>query len=47
MARHRRVRVPGDRDMSKRLIEGIMQTSDVAYAEEWLSTTGSWCRCTS
>jgi 2,3-dihydroxyphenylpropionate 1,2-dioxygenase len=30
-----RVRVPGDRDLSKRLIEEIMQTSDVSYAEEW------------
>ena len=30
-----RVHVPGDRDLSKRLIEEIMQTSDVAYAEEW------------
>jgi 2,3-dihydroxyphenylpropionate 1,2-dioxygenase len=30
-----RTRVPGDRDLSKRLIEEIMQTSDVAYAEEW------------
>ncbi len=30
-----RNRVPGDRDLSKRLIEEIMQTVDVAYAEEW------------
>jgi aromatic ring-opening dioxygenase catalytic subunit (LigB family) len=30
-----RTRVPGNRDLSKRLIEEIMQTSDVAYAEEW------------
>jgi 2,3-dihydroxyphenylpropionate 1,2-dioxygenase len=30
-----KVRVPGDRDLSQRMITGIMQTSDVAYAEEW------------
>ena len=30
-----RVRVPGNRDLSKRLIEEIMQSSDVSYAEEW------------
>jgi 2,3-dihydroxyphenylpropionate 1,2-dioxygenase len=30
-----RTRVPGNRDLSKRLIEEVMQTSDVAYAEEW------------
>ncbi len=30
-----RTRVPGDRDLSKRLIEGVMETSDVSYAEEW------------
>ena len=30
-----RTRVPGNRDLSKRLIEEIMQTSDVSYAEEW------------
>ena len=27
--------MPGNRDLSKRLIEEIMQTSDVSYAEEW------------
>ncbi len=30
-----KVRVPGDRDLSRRLITGVMQGSDVAYAEEW------------
>jgi aromatic ring-opening dioxygenase catalytic subunit (LigB family) len=30
-----KVRVPGNRDLSLRLITEIMQTSDVAYAEEW------------
>ena len=30
-----RVRVPGDRKFSERFIAGVMQTSDVAYAEEW------------
>ncbi|MEM7276424.1 MAG: extradiol ring-cleavage dioxygenase, partial [Actinomycetota bacterium] len=30
-----RVRVPGDRNLSRRFIEGVMQTSDIAYAEEW------------
>lgn len=30
-----RRRVPGDRDLSHRLITEIMQTSDVSYAEEW------------
>ena len=28
-------RAPGDRDLSSRLITEIMQTVDVAYAEEW------------
>ncbi len=28
-------RAPGNRDLSKRLITEIMQTVDVAYAEEW------------
>jgi aromatic ring-opening dioxygenase catalytic subunit (LigB family) len=35
-----KVRVPGDRDVSKRLIEGVMQHADVAYAEEWLFDHG-------
>ncbi len=30
-----RRRVPGDAALSKRLIENVMQTVDVAYAEEW------------
>jgi 2,3-dihydroxyphenylpropionate 1,2-dioxygenase len=30
-----RRRVPGDRDLSERLITEVMRTSDVAYAEEW------------
>jgi len=30
-----RFTVPGDRDLSHRLIAEIMQTSDVSYAEEW------------
>ena len=30
-----RVRVPGDADLSRRLIERVMQRSDVAYAQEW------------
>ncbi|MBI5088838.1 MAG: extradiol ring-cleavage dioxygenase [Actinobacteria bacterium] len=33
-------RVPGNRDLSKRFIEGIMQHADVAYAEEWLFDHG-------
>ena len=28
-------RVPGNRDLSRRLIERVMQHSDIAYAEEW------------
>ncbi len=28
-------RAPGNRDLSERLITEVMQTSDVAYAEEW------------
>ncbi|MCU1359138.1 MAG: Extradiol ring-cleavage dioxygenase, class enzyme subunit [Ilumatobacteraceae bacterium] len=35
-----KVRVPGNRDLSKRLIEGVMQSTDVAYAEEWLFDHG-------
>lgn len=35
-----KVRAPGDRDVSKRLIEGVMQHADVAYAEEWLLDHG-------
>lgn len=30
-----KVRVPGNRDLSQRYIEAVMQTSDVSYAEEW------------
>ena len=30
-----KTRVPGDRDLSRRFITGVMNTSDVAYAEEW------------
>lgn len=30
-----RFRAPGNRDLSQRLISKIMQTVDVAYAEEW------------
>ncbi|MBX9943361.1 MAG: hypothetical protein K2Y40_04705 [Reyranella sp.] len=31
----RRTRVPGNKALSRRLIEQVMQTVDVAYAEEW------------
>jgi aromatic ring-opening dioxygenase catalytic subunit (LigB family) len=31
----KRVKVPGNKVLSKKLIEGVMQTVDVAYAEEW------------
>jgi len=31
----RHTRVPGNRDLSRRLIERVLQTVDVAYAEEW------------
>jgi aromatic ring-opening dioxygenase catalytic subunit (LigB family) len=30
-----RVEVPGDRELSRRFITEVMQSSDVAYAEEW------------
>jgi 2,3-dihydroxyphenylpropionate 1,2-dioxygenase len=30
-----KVRVPGDRDLSERFIQQVMQTADIAYAEEW------------
>ena len=30
-----RTTVPGNADLSRRLVENIMQTVDVAYAEEW------------
>jgi aromatic ring-opening dioxygenase catalytic subunit (LigB family) len=33
--RIRRTSVPGNRDLSRRLIENVMRTVDVAYAEEW------------
>jgi aromatic ring-opening dioxygenase catalytic subunit (LigB family) len=35
-----KVHVPGNRDLSKRLIEEVMQHADVAYAEEWLFDHG-------
>jgi 2,3-dihydroxyphenylpropionate 1,2-dioxygenase len=31
----RRTRIPGNADLSKRLVEHINQRSDVAYAQEW------------
>jgi len=33
--RIKHTRVPGNKALSKKLIEGVMQTVDVAYAEEW------------
>ena len=33
--RIKRATVPGNKALSKKLIEGVMQTVDVAYAEEW------------
>ena len=33
-------RAPGDRDLSQRLVTEVMQTVDVAYAEEWLFDHG-------
>ncbi|HWG79906.1 MAG TPA: hypothetical protein VN681_09040 [Stellaceae bacterium] len=36
----RRRRIPGARDLSQRLIADVMQTVDVAYAEEWLFDHG-------
>ena len=30
-----KVRVPGNRDLSERLIKEVLETHDVAYAEEW------------
>ena len=33
-------RAPGDRDLSQRIITEVMQTVDVAYAEEWLFDHG-------
>jgi 2,3-dihydroxyphenylpropionate 1,2-dioxygenase len=33
--RIKRTAVPGNKALSRRLIEGVMQTVDVAYAEEW------------
>src|SRR5947209_1745323 len=30
-----KTRIPGHADLSRRLIREVMQTSDVAYAEEW------------
>jgi aromatic ring-opening dioxygenase catalytic subunit (LigB family) len=33
--RIKRTRVPGNKALSRKLIEGVIQTVDVAYAEEW------------
>jgi 2,3-dihydroxyphenylpropionate 1,2-dioxygenase len=33
-------RVPGDRGLSRRFIESVMEHADVAYAEEWLFDHG-------
>jgi aromatic ring-opening dioxygenase catalytic subunit (LigB family) len=33
--RIKRTKVPGNKALSRKLIEGVMQTVDVAYAEEW------------
>ena len=33
-------RAPGNKDLSKRLISEVMQSSDVSYAEEWLFDHG-------
>ena len=30
-----RVRIPGNKELSRRLVTSVMQTVDVAYAEEW------------
>ncbi len=35
VARHRSSTIPGDAALSQRLIREVMQTVDVAYAEEW------------
>jgi len=35
-----KVSVPGNADLSRRIIERVMQRSDVAYAEEWLFDHG-------
>jgi aromatic ring-opening dioxygenase catalytic subunit (LigB family) len=35
-----KVRVPGSRDISERFIKGVMQSSDVSYAEEWMFDHG-------
>ena len=35
-----KVRVPGRRELSRRIIDGVMQHADVAYAEEWLFDHG-------
>ena len=35
MARDPRTRVPGNADLSKRVIESVMHDVDLAYAEEW------------
>ncbi len=36
----KKFRAPGNRDLSQRLIAEIMQTVDIAYAEEWLFDHG-------
>jgi aromatic ring-opening dioxygenase catalytic subunit (LigB family) len=35
-----KVSVPGNADLSRRVIERVMQRSDIAYAEEWLFDHG-------
>jgi len=35
-----KVEVPGDRAVSERFITGVMQSSDVSYAQEWLFDHG-------
>ena len=42
-----RTRVPGNADLSLRLVRGVMQTSTSPTPRSGSSTTGSWCRCTS
>src|SRR5258707_1356443 len=40
--RIKRTKVPGDKALSKKLMEGVMQTAEVAYAEEGNSAHGFW-----
>ena len=47
LARHPPVRVPGLKELSRRLIADTMQDIDLAYAEEWKLDHGFWCRCIS